>query len=408
MNNKYINFIVLLAAIFLPLVPKEIPFINFFDELLCLFSASIIIKNYKALNRAENKLLKKMLLTICIITVLGLYCNHNSKIQTALFPIFTDIFSCFKIFIIYIGITLKTTKISFLQFSQTLKIWSKFLKILIIIMFIGSLLNFGGDFGMRGQATEIRFGLPVFCFLYEGGGVFSSIFYTIISILTIELATSSKSSKLYIILSLFVWMTSLRSRAILFIITYLLLSYYIFKKKKVLQINIKTVSIGLILFYLVCADQAEYYMGNENMPRFNLAFYGFVTMMTYFPFGSGFATYGTDSAAKYYSPLYYDYGFENIWGLAPDAYSMASDNYWPAIIGQFGIVGLFLFSYLLYLLFRDIIHRSNNNKYLYLIAIFTCFSQIIASMATSTFFSPTICYLMFTIAFLLKLNTIKS
>ena len=66
----------------------------------------------------------------------------------------------------------------------------------------------------------------------------------------------------------------------------------------------------------------------------------------YFPLGPGFGTFGTDSAAKFYSPLNYQYGLNSIRGLNPDdevvGTSFYSDTFYP-LLSQFGVIGVLLF-----------------------------------------------------------------
>ena len=66
----------------------------------------------------------------------------------------------------------------------------------------------------------------------------------------------------------------------------------------------------------------------------------------YFPLGPGFGTFGTDSAAKFYSPLNYHYGLNSIYGLNPDddtaGTTFYSDTFYP-LLAQFGVIGVVLF-----------------------------------------------------------------
>lgn len=77
---------------------------------------------------------------------------------------------------------------------------------------------------------------------------------------------------------------------------------------------------------------------------------------TEFPFGVGFGRYGSFVAREHYSPVYYEYGMDKIWGLEPSMPVFATDTYWPIIIGETGFIGLvilvFLFAYLLVSIFR--------------------------------------------------------
>ena len=62
----------------------------------------------------------------------------------------------------------------------------------------------------------------------------------------------------------------------------------------------------------------------------------------YIPFGSGLGSFGTAAAAKEYSPLYYQYHLDEIWGLDPSNPMFLADAFYPTL-AEYGIVGLFFF-----------------------------------------------------------------
>ena len=62
----------------------------------------------------------------------------------------------------------------------------------------------------------------------------------------------------------------------------------------------------------------------------------------YFPFGSGMGSFGCAAAADYYSPLYYKYKMDDIWGLTPDNPMFLADAFYPTL-AQLGVVGIFFF-----------------------------------------------------------------
>lgn len=67
-----------------------------------------------------------------------------------------------------------------------------------------------------------------------------------------------------------------------------------------------------------------------------------IMFQDYIPFGSGFGSFGTAAAAKEYSPLYYKYQLNTIWGLNPENPMFLADAFYPTL-AEFGIVGLFFF-----------------------------------------------------------------
>ena len=61
----------------------------------------------------------------------------------------------------------------------------------------------------------------------------------------------------------------------------------------------------------------------------------------YLPFGSGMGSFACNGAWKFYSPLYYKYNLNSIWGL-DEGGGFICDAYYPTL-AQFGIVGVFFF-----------------------------------------------------------------
>lgn len=128
-------------------------------------------------------------------------------------------------------------------------------------------------------------------------------------------------------------------------------SIIFFVKSKV-KINIKYVVVGTIVFlvaYHVNQDKIIEYFYNgmkDDKARAVLYYTAVQIFKDFFPFGSGFGSFATDSAAKFYSPLNYRYHLSHIWGLGADdianGVNYYSDTFYP-ILAQFGVVGTFLF-----------------------------------------------------------------
>ena len=106
----------------------------------------------------------------------------------------------------------------------------------------------------------------------------------------------------------------------------------------------------------------------------------------YFPLGPGFGTFGTDSAAKYYSPLNYQYDLNNIWGLNPDddtaGTTFYSDTFYP-LLAQFGVIGVVLF--FLFLKKRWVDGTNLENEDMYKLFIFIFVYILIQCIAENTF-----------------------
>lgn len=111
----------------------------------------------------------------------------------------------------------------------------------------------------------------------------------------------------------------------------------------IILVPILTIATASVVLEVVQATQAEY--GNSSKPPARTALYqGSVRLANdRFPGGGGFGSFGTPVAFDNYSPVYYAYGFDSIYGLEPRIGNFASDTFWPAVIGQAGWLGLPLF-----------------------------------------------------------------
>lgn len=82
-------------------------------------------------------------------------------------------------------------------------------------------------------------------------------------------------------------------------------------------------------------------MSNDELARPMTYKTSIKMLYDYFPFGSGMGSFACNGAWKYYSPLYYKYKLNDIWGL-DEGGGFISDAYYPTL-AQFGIVGVFFF-----------------------------------------------------------------
>ena len=106
-----------------------------------------------------------------------------------------------------------------------------------------------------------------------------------------------------------------------------------------------------VVLYITWFKFEAYYVsgfeeGAERMARpesYKVAF-GKI-LWDYFPFGSGMGSFGCAAAADYYSPLYYKYKMDDIWGLSPKNPMFLADAFYPTLaqIGVGGIICFYIF-----------------------------------------------------------------
>lgn len=111
--------------------------------------------------------------------------------------------------------------------------------------------------------------------------------------------------------------------------------------------NVKTAFYATLLTVIVLIITWErfdaYYVTGWDQDLARPATYrtGFKILKDYFPFGPGMGTFACNGAWRYYSPLYYKYNLNHIWGLNEGG-GFICDAYYPTL-AQFGVVGVALF-----------------------------------------------------------------
>lgn len=82
-------------------------------------------------------------------------------------------------------------------------------------------------------------------------------------------------------------------------------------------------------------------MSNDDLARPMTYKTSLKILFDYWPFGSGMGSFACNGAWQYYSPLYFKYNLDGIWGL-DEGGGFICDAYYPTL-AQFGIVGVFFF-----------------------------------------------------------------
>ena len=126
----------------------------------------------------------------------------------------------------------------------------------------------------------------------------------------------------------------------------------IFVKSKInftsISTLLKVAALGCVVIFFTWTKFNAYYVEGfqedaEAMARPATYETGMTIMFRdYIPFGSGLGSFGTAAAAKEYSPLYFKYHMDEIWGLSPENPMFLADAFYPTL-AEFGIVGLFFF-----------------------------------------------------------------
>jgi len=132
------------------------------------------------------------------------------------------------------------------------------------------------------------------------------------------------------------------------VVCFISILFFLQKKVKLNFSNFILLGTPVLLAILFLAwEKVDTYFisgaSNENLARPMLYKNSLRVLWEYFPFGSGMGTYGTYASAKYFSPLYYKYEMDEIWGFGPRyGGAFVCDAYFSSL-AQFGIVGIGFF-----------------------------------------------------------------
>ncbi len=153
---------------------------------------------------------------------------------------------------------------------------------------------------------------------------------------------------------------------------------------------IKVALLGAVVIYFTWSKFSAYYI--EGFKEDAAAVARPATYTTgvqimfhdYIPFGSGLGSFAVAAAAKEYSPLYYKYNLDKIWGLTPDNPMFLADAFYPTI-AEFGIVGLVLFL----VFWKRRLKEANNipNMVYYRMALMCILALALESTADTSYLS---------------------
>lgn len=334
-------------------------FWGYIDELVTLFGAVVIVLSL--MQHKYRRTDRTIILLSVVVLIIGLAGNAIFKYRTNIALIGLDIIATYKGIIYYL--TFKAFSFNTQQVKSIVKATFDLFFVLLIIMFPLACLNLLVDFGM---GSEYVYGLRSFAFVFSGAGNCSLIFYVIITVPLIKISIQKcfyLSDKIYLFFALFIWAATLRSRALAYVGIFIILAVVVFyfNKHKKFKIKLWQVILLAIVIYFIAYDKIEFYFKNDRTARYNLLYYGFVTLFNCFPLGSGFATYGSAVASDYYSSLYWEYGFDRVFGLAPGGDSFSNDGLWGEILGQFGLFGTIIFILIFAFLFIRLYKKSDDN-----------------------------------------------
>lgn len=312
--------------------------------------------------------------SLILLAALGLFSNYVYNYNTNLFDICIDLFTCLKF-----PICLLSSLVLFADNGQTLLGWiESFAKPLLVVMLLLAIANLFFNFGMSGDP---RYGFRAsFSFIC---GHPTSVVMLCVSLVLI-LARNPSKNQIYIVIALIVTALTLRSKGFVFCAITPVVLHVMRDGRK---LNALHIAVCLIAAVAIGWDQFSSYYQTDDAARGQLTRASIEIAQDHFPLGTGFGTFGSNISAQqgFYSPLYYQYELDGIWGLSPDNPAFLSDTFWPTVLGQFGFLGTIVYATMLASSFLLLYRWGQDSR----VSVVLCFAYLlISSTSESAFFHP--------------------
>ena len=378
-NHKFVInffFVVVILTSISDTIERFIPtngLLNYLDELFIVFSFVITIK--KNIIRTDKK--------IWIVLILFVLCGFISGIRQDV-PLKIMILGCFLtikgvlLYITFSNITFNKNDINLF-----IKLMSKTFPVILLFCIVEILL------GNRYLEFFNLFQRGTFLGMRTLGSIFrvqsTLAFYGFVMFLIYRFFIKSKKKSITSFLLVFAPFKIKEAIGAIF-------SYYLCRTRK---INVKVILGGIIVglgcWYLYKtyypSHYNQYFSGNTDIARVALMDTSFKISMNEFPLGEGFGRFGSATSKRYYSPVYKKYNIDTVWGLNHETNdSFIQDTFYPMIIGETGILGLFFWCILLACIFYSswkgfYSNRNQYNSTIFLLFIF----MVLSSLAKPTF-----------------------
>lgn len=356
---------------------KEIRFfLKHIDELIAIVFTLYVILNYKILFKLKPKL-------ICI-WILFMFVGFISTIINMYQPIMAALIDAFVLvqrFIVgYLAIIIYSSKKN-MKISDILIKTVKFITVILFIISVHDIIFKPifekSNFRYFTYSLQLMFPHPTYLAVTEA-----------ILLIFLGYKNEKNNKYIYMLMATFVGIMTLRGKAIGFFALYwfMYLMIVVFKNKHYLRLFILG---GILCLFLVQNQFADYFLTDNYSPRAILLKDSIDLMTTYFPFGTGFGTFGSSIAADYYSPLYIQLGYPSNWGMSPSYSAFLSDSFWPTIFAEFGIIGTIIFIVVIIYFLQLSVRKIKQNQSSGVAMLMTLIYCLIASFAESSFFNPT-------------------
>lgn len=348
-QRYYVKSIVAVIFFIFLIVMEIVKNGGYIDEIIGVLSAFYLVFTRKKIERSDMI----TVVILCLVVLFGVISNFISGLNNSVFSVGIDMVAETKLLFAYFAMKYF---LSDKEKQATINMLLPMAKLYTISAFLCSILSLFVDIGMSG---EERYGIRSFKFIFSFNFQYVAVYVLIFGILVCNTKMRENIRIGYYVMAIISLILATKAPPIMFSIIFVGLAIH-FKKHE--RISPGILIVGAVILLVAGWFQIETYLLNENAPRHLFFKYAFKTANTYFPFGSGFATYGSDQASRHYSSLYYLYGFDKYNGMNPKNTAFLSDTFWPMAIGQFGWLGGFVYILVYVRIFLTFKNKNYTNQ----------------------------------------------
>ncbi len=365
-------------------ISSGIPYqaVTYFDEVTEIVAIIIIIRS---LAKKQLKLSKYEIAISVAFAVYFAFCTVSTIVYSymSVFLSMLDAFVCLKFIAFYFaGKSLITSKTLTLKKTyEILNVPCKQVSVILLLLALHDLIFPAFftkyDFRFFTQSLILGFQHP----LYLG-----VVCLTVICVLALNMRYDQNNLK-YIFMMTAVTILTFRSKEMAAVLIILLL-YLLFVKYKFQGNALVLVPIAALSAYFSSDQFDKYFTVHDYAPmRLKLIQDGVKIANQHFPFGSGFATFGTTVSYEYNSPFYQSLGYYSKIYIDQQ---VVADAFWHGIFAESGWLGAAAFIIAVLLMTFDSISKAKDHPYAGWCMLSIMLYAFIASIASTSFFNPAI------------------
>ena len=298
--------------------------------------------------------------------------------DTSLTAVVKDLVLCGKFFAVFLCGKLLLLTADREEMFRRLR---RMTRLLVTVIFLCGILSLFVNIGMGDQ---VRFGLRSYRFLFTH---YMFLVYAEAVMTSVLCTGKDEDNRIYIGMSLGTMLLTLRTKAVVFCIIFLV---FFLVERLGKEIKLRYYVLAGVAGIAVAWGKITEYLSwgfTYNM-RNGLYLAGARLAAEYFPLGVGFAGFGSNLSYEYNTQIYYDLGLNTYQGFDRGA-PVVSDVFWPYIYGEFGVIGFLLYVGMLVMIFFSLREELREQQELMRGANCIFAYLLVASMAEAVFTNST-------------------